>query len=278
MVRGRVLRRSRANTALYVWGVRDDPGQLRAMLRLAPWFSTSALIALAGGFVDGDARAYVWLASLAIDVVGALTVARAGFRVSSSHFAERYALIVIIALGESIVAIGLGTADLERDWAFAAAVAIAFAGVAALWWAYFDFTATAAERSLRRASPEARGPLARDVFTFFHYPIVFGIILYAVAAKKTLSDPSEPLSDAGRWALGLGVAFFLSGFVLARYRVIRRVAWERIAAGVAALLAAATLGGADALVTLAVVLAILVVAVGVEAARLRDLRAAVKTG
>ena len=86
---------------------------------------------------------------------------------------------------------------------------MAFAGVAALWWAYFDFTAVAAERALRRASPAARGPLARDVFTYFHYPIVLGIIFYAVAAKKTLEHPLDPLSEAGRWALGLGVAVFL---------------------------------------------------------------------
>jgi low temperature requirement protein LtrA len=266
------------NSALFSWGVRDDPVQLRATLRLAPWFLLAALVALAGGFADGDTRTYVWLASLSIDVVGTLTVATANWRVSPSHFAERFALIVIIALGESIVAIGVGTANLERDWAFAASVAIAFAGVAALWWAYFDFTATAAERSLRRASPEARGPLARDVFTFFHYPIVFGIILYAVAAKKTLADPSEPLSEAGRWALGLGIACFLSGFVLARYRVIRRVAWERIAAAAAALVAALTLDGTDALVTLAIVIVILAVAVGVETARLREIRASLRTG
>jgi low temperature requirement protein LtrA len=266
------------NSALFSWGVRHDPGQLRATFRLAPWFLVAAFVALAGGFADGDNRAYFWLASLAIDVVGTLTVARAEWRVSPSHFAERFALIVIIALGESIVAIGLGTANLERDWTFAAAVVIAFAGVAALWWAYFDFTATAAERSLRRASPEARGPLARDVFTFFHYPMVLGIILYAVAAKKTLADPSKPLSEAGRWALGLGVAFFLVGFVLARFRVIRRVAWERIGAGIAALLAAVLLDGPDALVTLTIVIAILVVSVGIETVRLREIRAVVKAG
>ena len=265
-------------SALFSWGVRHDPGQLRATLRLAPWFLAAAFVALAGGFADGDTRTYLWLTSLTIDVVGTLTVARAEWRVSPSHFAERFALIVIIALGESIVAIGLGTASLERDWTFAAAVVIAFAGVAALWWAYFDFTATAAERSLRRASPQARGPLARDVFTFFHYPMVLGIILYAVAAKKTLADPSKPLSEAGRWALGLGVAFFLLGFVLARFRVIRRVAWERIGAGVAALLAAVILDGPDALVTLTVVIAILVASIGIETLRLRDVRAGLKAG
>lgn len=266
------------NTTLFSWGVRHDPGQLRATFRLAPWFLVAALVALVGGFADADNRAYFWLASLTIDVVGTLTVARANWRVSPTHFAERFALIVIIALGESIVAIGLATSDLERDLTFALSVVIAFAGVAALWWAYFDFTAIAAERALIRASPEARVSLARDVFTFFHYPIVLGIILYAVAAKKTLAHPSDPLSGAGRWALGLGVAFFLSGFVLARFRVIRRVAWERVGAGAAALVVALALDRTDAIVTLSIVIAIVVASVAIETVRLRDLRAEVKAG
>ena len=144
-----------------------------------------------------------------------------------SHFAERFALIVIIALGESIVAIGIGTSGLERNLTFAISVVVALAGVATLWWTYFDFTAVAAERSSRRTPPEKRGPMARDVFTFFHYPVVLGIILHAVAAKKTLEHPSDPLSDAGRWALGLGFAFFLLGLALARL-ALRRVSWERM--------------------------------------------------
>jgi low temperature requirement protein LtrA len=264
--------------ALFGWGVRDDPGQRRALLRLAPWFLGAALVVLAGGFVDGDARAYIWLGALMIDVAGTLAPAQAGFRVSASHFAERFALIVIIALGESIVAIGVATTDLDRDWAFAAEIAIAFAGVAALWWSYFDFTAIAAERSLKRAPPEVRAPLARDVFTFFHYPIVLGIILYAVAAKKTLTAPGEPLSESGRWALGLGIAVFFLGFVLARYRALRRVAWERIVGGAAALIAAVTLDGTNAIVTLSIVITILIASVALETVRLRELRAEVKTG
>ena len=264
--------------ALFDWGVRDDPGQRRALLLLAPWFLGAALVVLAGGFIDGDARVYVWVGALVLDVAGTLVPAQAGFRVSPSHFAERFALIVIIALGESIVAIGVATAKLERGWAFAAEIAIAFAGVAALWWSYFDFTAIAAERSLKRAPPEARAPLARDVFTFFHYPIVLGIILYAVAAKKTLADPGEPLSDSGRWALGLGIAVFLLGFVLARYRALRRIAWERIVGGAAALIAAVMLDRTDAIVTLSAVIAILITAVALETVRLRDIRAEVRAG
>jgi low temperature requirement protein LtrA len=265
-------------TALYAWGVRDDPGNLRAVLRLAPWFLLAALVALVGGFVDPDYRAWVWLASLVIDVVGTLTVARAEWHVSPSHFAERFALIVIIALGESIVAIGIGPSLLERDATYALSVVVAFVGVAALWWAYFDFTAMAAERSLRRASPAARGPLARDAFTYFHYPIVLGIIFYAVAAKKTLEHPVDPLPDAGRWALGLGIAIFLCGFALMRFRVVRRVAWERIAAAAVALLVAVALDGADAIVTLGVAIVVLVLSVALETMRLHDFRATLRAG
>jgi low temperature requirement protein LtrA len=264
------------NSMLYAWGVRDDPGQLRAVARLSPWFVLAAVIALIGGFADADYRAWIWLASLVIDVVGTLLVARADWRVSPSHFAERYALIVIIALGESIVAIGIGTSDLERDATYALSGVVAFAGVAALWWAYFDFTAVAAERSLRRASAAARGPLARDVFTFFHYPVVLGIIFYAVAAKKTLEHPLDPLSEPGRWALGLGVAAFLCAFALMRFRVLRRIAWERLGAGAVALVVAVSLDGTDSIVTLGVVILVLILSVAVETARLHEIRAALR--
>jgi len=265
-------------SALFSWGTRDDPQELRATLKLAPWFLTAALVALVGGFVDGDLRAYVWSVSIAIDVVGTLFVASAGWRVMPSHFAERFALIVIIALGESIVAIGIGTSGLERNLTFAISVVVALAGVATLWWTYFDFTAVAAERSLRRTPPEKRGPMARDVFTFFHYPVVLGIILYAVAAKKTLEHPSDPLSDAGRWALGLGFAFFLLGLVLARLRALRRVSWERLGAAGLALVVAVALDGTDAIVTLSVVTGILVAFIALETARLREIRASVRAG
>jgi low temperature requirement protein LtrA len=266
------------NSALYAWGVRGVPGQLAAVLRLSPWFVLAAVVALVGGFVDADYRAWVWLASLAIDVVGTLTVAREDWRVSASHFAERFALIVIIALGESIVAIGIATSGLERDATYALSVTVAFAGVAALWWAYFDFVVVAAARSLRRASGAARGPLARDVFTFFHYPVVLGIILYAVAAKKTLEKPLDPLSEAGRWALGLGIAIFLSGFVLMRFRVLRRIAWERVAAALVAVVLAVALDRADAIVTLGIVIGVLVLSIVVETARLHDFRALLRSG
>jgi low temperature requirement protein LtrA len=262
------------HVALYLWGVRDDPVQRLAVVRLSPWFLVAPVIALGGGFVEDPWRTALWTVSIAVDVVG--TLFAAGFRVSAAHFAERYGLIVIIALGESIVAIGVAAVGLERDALFAVAVGVSFAGAAAAWWAYFDASQIGVERVLRAAREDERGHLARDIFTFFHYPIVLGIILLAVASKKTLAAPDEPLADGGRAALALGMSLFLFGFVLTRYRAIRRIAWERLGAALVVVAAVLALDGADALVLLALTVAALVAALAVEAFRFRAVRAELK--
>jgi len=261
-----------SHVGLYTWGLRQTPEHQAAIRKLAPWFLVAPAFVLLGGFVDGSARTALWVVAVAIDVAGALNVASAGFRVSAAHFAERYALFVIIALGESIVAIGLGSSHLERDALFAATVAVGFAGVAVLWWAYFDFLALGAERTLARTPVARRGPVARDVYSFCHFGFVLGIIFYAVAAKKTLEHPDDPLSTAGRWALGLGAGAYLLGSVLGRLRAIRRIAWER-ALGIGAVLVAITaLSGLDAVALLTVVVAVLLAVVTAESVRLRQLR------
>jgi low temperature requirement protein LtrA len=267
------------NLALYIGGLREDPVQLRAILALAPWFALSPALALAGAFLGGRPQIAFWCAGLAIDVLGTLRAGEgAGFRVSPDHFAERYALFIIIALGESIVAIGSGLADHTRDAAFALSLGVAFVGVAAIWWAYFDFTAAVLTRVLRNQPPERRGPLARDVFTLGHYPTVLGIIFFAVAAKKTVAEPGEPLTSAGRFALAAGIGSFLIGFALARYRIIRHVSWERVGAATAAIVAVAALPDAPSLGLMAIVVGCVVIGLVVEAIRMRDFRAEVRSG
>jgi low temperature requirement protein LtrA len=263
---------------LYVRGLRHDPAHQAAIKMLAPWFLIAPFVAFVGGVVSStDLRTALWVVSLAIDVAGALGVGRAGFRVSPAHFAERYALFVIIALGESIVAIGVGAADDTRDLTFAIAVAIAFAGAAALWWAYFDFIALAAERSLRFAPPAERGRRARDVFTFFHYPQVLGIIFFAVGAKETLAAPLEPLSTSGRAALVLGGSLPLLATVLGRYRVTRHVAWERVAGIAASALVGLVFRDLDAVWLLLAIVAILAATIGAEMIRLREARRQIRS-
>jgi low temperature requirement protein LtrA len=262
------------NLLLYAWGLRERPTELGALLRLAPFFLLAPTLVLVGGLLDGGWRTGLWALSLVVDVVGVLAAGSENeWRVSPGHFAERYALIVIIALGESIVAIGVGAADLERDVVFATSVLVAFAGVAALWSAYFGYVSTAAERALRKVSESRRGPLARDVFTILHYPIVLGIVFFAVASKKVLADPEKPLSRAGRWALGLGLGLYLLGFVLMRFRVVRTVGWERVGAILAVVIALVVLREADAVVTLAACVGIVLAMLAVEAITMRDVRA-----
>ena len=266
------------NILLYVRGLRHDREHQASVKSLVPFFLLAPAVVLAGGFVDDPWRVSLWGVALGIDLLGALNAGRFVYRVSPSHFAERYALFVIIALGESVVAIGVAAAGLELDAKLAGAVAVAFAGVAALWWAYFDFTAVAAERMLKRAGEAARGKLARDLFTFCHYPIVAGIILFAVAGKQTVAHPGEPLGGAGRFSLGAGIALFLLGFVLARYRAIRRIAWERVGAGAAILAVALAVDGLAGAPLMGVAVGLLVLALAIEAVRLREVRSSVRAG
>jgi low temperature requirement protein LtrA len=265
------------NVGLYVRGLHGSE-QEAAIMKLAPYFLVSPVIAVVGGFLDDEWRALIWIGSLAIDVAGALRSSSWDFRVSPAHFAERYALFVIIALGESVVAIGAAAASLPRDTEFFFAVAISFGIVAVLWWSYFDFPALAAARALRFASPERRPALARDLFTFFHFPNVLGIIFVAVAAKKALAHPSDPLTGGGRAALALGLVLFLSQFVLGRFYFVRRLSVERLV-GMAAIVVIAAAGGhVDALWLLALTFAVLAATTVVEMRRLGQARTQVRAG
>jgi low temperature requirement protein LtrA len=259
-----------AHVALYVAGLRGTPDHQAAIRRLAPWFLVAPAVVLAGSFVDGDARWIVWAAAAATDIAGALDVRNEGFRVGALHFAERYALFIIIALGESIVAIGVGAGSAPRNGMFAASVAIAFGAVTLFWWAYFEHVVRGAERALRRLPLNRRGPMARDIYSFLHFPFVAGIVFWAVAAEQALEHAGRPLPAPGRWALGIGIAVYLLGSVAGRLRAIRAVAWERAAGAVASVVAAATLTRIDAVWLMAVGTGILAAVVLCETLRLHE--------
>jgi low temperature requirement protein LtrA len=161
----------------------------------------------------------LWLTALTIDYV-ARGRAR-GWRISPAHFAERHHLVVIIALGESIVAIGIGAAGGPLDAGVVAAAVLGIAVVAALWWAYFDVYAVMAERALAEARDSARMRIARDYYTYLHLPMIAGIVLFALGLKKTLEDVDEPLATVPAVALcgGLGL-YFLTHVVFRLYSVL----------------------------------------------------------
>jgi low temperature requirement protein LtrA len=150
-----------------------------------------------------------------------------GWHLVPGHFAERHGLIVIIALGESIVAIGLG-AESHLTWGIAAAAILGIGIVAALWWTYFDIVALVSARRLVRA-PEGkvRNELARDSYSYIHFLLVAGIILLALGLKKSLGQPTAELDDVPAFALLGGVAVYLLGLVAFRYRHIRTINPQR---------------------------------------------------
>jgi low temperature requirement protein LtrA len=263
---------------VYMYGLREDREYQLGVLRSMPFWLIAPFMIVAGALVDGDARAWIWGAAIALDIAGSLVAGRQTYRVSAAHFAERYQLFVIIAIGESIVAMAVGISGLERDLAYGVAAGVAFAGAALLWWAYFDFAGIGGERALHRIDDARRGKLARDVYTYGHFPMVAGIILFAVAAEKTVAHPGEPLSTAGRFALAAGLGSYMLAFVGTRWRIIRRVAWERAGAAVTIALVVLATAELAALAILALALAILAAWIAAEAVRLRELRRALHVG
>ena len=200
---------------------------------------------------------------------------RLGFRIKPGHFAERYGLIVIIALGESIVAVGSG-AGLELTATEVLAGILAISAIAALWWAYFDIVALVAERRLREAEPSEQAVLARDSYSYLHYPMIAGIVLLALGLKKVLGDVEEPLKDVGAVALCGGAALYLLGHIGFRFRNVGTLNKHRSVATFLLLALIPLALEADAVVSLAAVTAVLVGLIAYEAFHFRDARARVR--
>jgi low temperature requirement protein LtrA len=213
----------------------------------------------------------VWALALTFDLLGAYVGGGKGWRLSAGHFAERHGLIVIIALGETIVALGLAASH-ELGAGRVAAALLGFAVAAAMWWLYFDVVAIVAERKLRELTGNAQLAMARDSYSYLHLPMVAGIILFAVGVKKTLGDVGEPLKLVPAVALCGGIALYLLALILFRLRNVRSLNRQRLVV-MAALLALIPLGiEVDALVTLALVTVLCIGLVAYEAIRFAEAR------
>jgi low temperature requirement protein LtrA len=205
---------------LYTIAGKSDPDLLGAVLRMVPSSTLGPAALVAAGFFDGVAQASLWIAALAIDYLGVLIGRGQGFRVSPAHFAERHQLIVIIALGESIVALGIGAAGLPLSPRVVAAAVVGFVVVAALWWAYFDVYAVYAQRRLSEVSGVVRARLARDYYSYLHLPMVAGIVLFALGMKKTLEHVTDPLDTVPAVALCGGLSLYFFTHVAFRVRLV----------------------------------------------------------
>jgi len=252
---------------------RRDPRFREVVASLARSMVTVAVIMMLTGVVHGEARTALWIAAIVIDVVGLWLFGVSGWQVEAHHLAERHGLIIIIALGESIVSVGVGAEETRLDGPEIAAALLGVAIAAALWWAYFDIVALVAERRFGRARGDDAVRIARDSYTYLHLPMVAGIILAALGLKAALPHVHEPLATVPAASLCGGLALYFLAHVAFRWRNVHRfnVARTVVAALLLALIPAAT--QADALLSLALVTAVCVGAMAYEHVRYHELRA-----
>jgi low temperature requirement protein LtrA len=218
-----------AHIGLFLLASRDDPALRRSVTGFAITTSVAGWMLIGGSFLDGAGQGAVWGLALLLDLAGPFFVGAAGWRLVPGHFAERHNLIIIVALGESIVAIGVG-AGAGLGWGIAAAAALAIALACALWWVYFDVVSLVSARRLTRA-PEGRerNKLARDSYSYIHFPMVAGIVLFALGVESTLAHAEDPLETVPAFALLGGVALYLLGLVAFRYRHVHTINRHRLA-------------------------------------------------
>jgi low temperature requirement protein LtrA len=256
-----------AHIALFLLASRGDPALRRSVLGLAGGSALGVGLLVAASFADGWLQGALWGLALLLDMGEPFLFGSEGWKLVPGHFVERHGLILIIALGESIVAIGVG-AEVGVDAGVVAAAILGIAVVAALWWLYFDVVALVAERHLLRATVgREQNEIARDSYSYLHFPMVAGIVLLALGLKKTLGDVGDSLELVPAAAMLGGGAIYLLAHVAFRLRNVRTVNKHRLACAIllVALLPAAV--ELPALATLAILLAALTAVIGYESIR-----------
>jgi low temperature requirement protein LtrA len=252
---------------IFFWAyATDEVTVVQAVRSLAVTALPAPALIILAGTLDGGAQTSLWIVALIIDFSGPLIFGVDNYKVSPSHFAERFGLIVIIALGESIVAIGVGAAGISLD---ADVIIAAVAGVA---------TAVAAERRFHAAEGAERNRIARDSYSYIHLLLIAGIVLLALGIKKTLAHVDEPLDTVPAVALCGGAALYLVGHVLFRWRNIHSLNSQRLLTAVICLALIPLATAADAVWALVAIALALIGLIAYEALRFRETRSRIRAG
>ncbi len=256
--------------------VRDDPDSRGALLRFVPTALFGALLLVLAGFLDGNERIAVWVVALTIDYLGPAVIGVGrGWAMAPEHFAERHGLIVLIALGESLIAIGVG-AGFDLDPGVIAAASLGIVVISALWWLYFDVASIIARRRLTESTGLERHRLALHAYSYLHLPMVAGIVLFALGLKTTLDHVGESLDTVPAMGLCGGAALYLLGHIAFLFRATGYV-FRRRTVGAAVLLALIPVAVViPALAALALVSAVCSLVVAYEVIRYRTARLQVR--
>jgi low temperature requirement protein LtrA len=261
-----------AHITLFVLASRDDAGLRHSVIGLAASTAVGVGVLLAGALLEGGARTALWAAALVFDMGGPLVIDVSGWRLVPGHFAERHGLILIVALGESIVAIGVG-ADAGVDGGVIIAAVVGMAVACALWWTYFDVTALAAgQRLAQEESVPVRNRLARDGYSYLHLPMVAAIVLVALGMKTTLAHVGDPLAWETASALVGGAALYLVAHVAFKLRALGTLSVHRLVAAAVLIAFVPLAHRAEPLVTVGVVASILWLTIALEAVRHAETR------
>jgi low temperature requirement protein LtrA len=262
-----------------------DPGLRRQLLRFLPSLLVSTMLLLVASQLDGTAQTLTWVAAVVADYAGTMLAGASGWRLNSaSHFAERHSLIVIIALGESIVATGAGVATLPISWPIIVASTTGLTLAACVWWAYFDVLSIAAERVLRASRGEHRVRLARDAYTYLHLPMIAGIMLVALGMKHVLEyvgdasrhELSDPLALLPLATMYGGVALYVLAQVAFKYRNWHTVSVLRVAATVVTVVLIPLAAQLPALGALGLLTVVMVGLIAIESLTFSELREQVR--
>ena len=261
-----------AHIVLFTVASRDDAALRRSVAGLAVGTAIGVGLLAGASFADGALQGGLWVLALLLDMGEPFLFGAEGWKLVPGHFAERHGLIVIIALGESIVAIGVG-AEFGVDAGVVVAAVLGIAVAAALWWLYFDVVALVAERRLSNAAEgRERNEIARDSFSYLHFPMVAGIVLLALGLKKTLEHVGDPLELVPAVATLGGTALYLLAHVAFRWRNVHRFGGERLLGAILLLALVPAAVEVPALVTLAVLAGVLAALIAYEAVHFAELR------
>jgi low temperature requirement protein LtrA len=261
-----------AHIVLFMLASRYDAELRSSVLGLAASTAIAVGLLFVAAFTSGAVQLGLWGLALVLDTGGPYLFGADGWKLVPGHFADRHGAIVIIALGESIVAIGVGAkAVIGASIVVAAVLGVVIA--AALWWAYFDVAAIVAGRRLAKApAGRERNEIARDSYSYLHFPMVAGIALISVGMKLTIEHVDDPLKLVAATALLGGAAMYMLAHVAFRLRNMHSFSWRRMVCALV-LLALLPAGAAlPALATLAMLAAVLVALIAYEALRYAEVR------
>jgi low temperature requirement protein LtrA len=262
-----------AFVGLYALVSKDVPDQLAAVLRMSRTVVLGGALIVGAAFAPGGVRSALWALAFVVGFFGPLLGGLGGWRIQPAHFAERHGLIVIIAIGESLGAIGFGARATGLEFRVIVGAVLGLLVAASLWLAYFDYVSVAVRGLLAERRGEQRAAVARDAYSYAHLPMVIGIILFAFAMRATLAHPRMELKLIPAFALCCGCALYLLAFVWLRWRLTKSLGVGRPVAVVAFLLLTPAATSMPALAAVGSVVAIWIGLHAYELLRWRDERA-----